>query len=334
MPLPLAKRHSQSEEDHADSVSSGDHGHAKAKEETAEHSTTKLRRQHRTSSKPTDRPTTTEERTTSSTHHAVHSAAVTTTTTTVRVEDDSPSTSTKPLKPYPSLYCFSVMQAKTYELSLIRTQLARGAGIFACDAWAVFSDVEIWLSPGPPVMINTTAIDVDLKAKDGVQEHILNTQIFMSAWDMVIKQGKYLDHQWVVKVDPDAVFLPSRLRVAIHAIAPKDDAKLYLLNCDLSFGFYGALEVLSSLAVWTYSKSKDNCEQQLPYKDWGEDLYMRRCLDLLGVPHSTDLSILDDAYCGAKAGDCSNPKTAAFHPYKDAFTYFNCLADATGDDKL
>lgn len=274
----------------------------------------------------TERTTTTEETTTTEKSTTTHRSTTHSPTTTTRG-----TTTTARLKPYPSLYCFSVMQATTYELSLIRTQLARGAGIFDCDDWAVFSDVEIWLSPGPPVMINSTVIDVDLKAKDGIQEHILNTQIFMEAWNMIIKQGKYLDHKWVVKVDPDAVFMPTRLRVAIHKIAPEENPKLYLLNCDLSFGFYGALEVVSSLAVWTYGKSKDNCEQQLPYKDWGEDLYMRRCLDLLGVPHSTDLTVLDDAYCGAKAGDCSS-NAAAFHPYKDAFTYFNCLKQAEGDD--
>lgn len=223
------------------------------------------------------------------------------------------------------------MQSDNYELSLLRTQLARGAGIFSCDGWAVYSDKAIWLTPGPPVMINATSLDLSsLKAGAGVQEHILNSEIFMTAWRMVVEDGKYLEHQWTVKVDPDAVFLPDRLRTSLHRIAPGGNAKLYLLNCNFNFGFYGALEVLSSLAVWAYGRGQDTCKSQLPYQDWGEDLYMKKCLDLLHVNHEKDLSILDDAYCGAKAGDCSS-NAAAFHPYKNPFTYFNCLAQANRD---
>lgn len=230
------------------------------------------------------------------------------------------------------MYCFSVVQTDTYELSLVRTQLARGSGIFACDAWSVFTDVETWLSPGPPVMINSTQLNVDLKAKPGVKEHILNTEIFIAAWDEIIDDGRYLENKWVVKVDPDAVFLPQRLRVALHRISPNADKKMYILNCKLSFGFYGALEVVSSLGVWSYGGMQKRCLRELPYKEYGEDLYLRKCFDLVGMSHVTNFDLLDDAYCGAKAGDCSSD-AVAFHPYKNAYTYFKCLEQADQTSK-
>merc|ERR1712083_893860 len=49
-----------------------------------------------------------------------------------------------------SLYCFSVYTENTgneslvnYELELLNTAAAQGAGIFACEQWDVFSDVSV-----------------------------------------------------------------------------------------------------------------------------------------------------------------------------------------------
>jgi len=156
----------------------------------------------------------------------------------------------------------------------------------------------------------------------------LNSQIFMEAWDVILKEGRYLKQKWVVKIDPDAVFLPKRLGLTLKKLSPKGDEQLYLINCKLSFGFYGALEVFSSLAIQTYGKQKVICMNELPYKEIGEDLYMKQCLDLLGVQQRTDLTILADEYCGAKAGECHSQEVAAFHPYKNTYTYFNCLEQA------
>merc|ERR1711878_171779 len=50
----------------------------------------------------------------------------------------------------PSLYCFSVYTENTgndtlvsHELELLNIVAARGAGIFACEEWGVFSDVSV-----------------------------------------------------------------------------------------------------------------------------------------------------------------------------------------------
>merc|ERR1711874_807150 len=54
-----------------------------------------------------------------------------------------------------TLFCFVFYTADTgstkpsFELDLVRTQLFLGAGIFGCEDWKVYSDVETWISPAP-----------------------------------------------------------------------------------------------------------------------------------------------------------------------------------------
>merc|ERR550534_41758 len=40
----------------------------------------------------------------------------------------------------PSLFCFAVLRTVGYEPGLVKAQLARGAGIFACDEFEVYSN--------------------------------------------------------------------------------------------------------------------------------------------------------------------------------------------------
>merc|ERR1711933_301046 len=65
----------------------------------------------------------------------------------------------------------------------------------------------------------------------------LNTKVFMKAWDVVISRKDYLEQSWVVKVDPDAVFFPQRLRVhlAPHTVIGGKSPPIYVANCDRQF---------------------------------------------------------------------------------------------------
>jgi len=253
-----------------------------------------------------------------------NSTAVTTAThTTTRMETTTQAKAVPTTRP--SLFCFTVVQADTYELDIMRTGINKGAGIFDCEDWVVFSDEEVWITPGPPVKITTTVLPISLKAKAGKTEHILNTKIFMAAWDWIIKEKKYVTSTWMAKVDPDAVFVPARLREAVEKKwDPMGHKEIYIKNCPFSFGFYGALEVVSSGAIKNYAMNQQKCLKELQWQDWGEDLYMKNCFDHLGVKEVTDYTILADEYCGAKAGQCWLTAPVAFHPYKSAFNWFQC----------
>jgi len=227
----------------------------------------------------------------------------------------------------PSLFCFSIMRCKSYEVSLVRMQLAKGLGIFGCNGYSVFSDETTWLTTGSPMQINSTVLGVRLQAHD-MKEHIPNKELFLRAWEQVKANGLYRQHDWIVKVDPDAVFFPQRLGARLLKItAESAGVSLYLLNCRLSFGL-GALEIMSRVALLTFYDGLERCQQVLPWRSFSEDMFLRKCLDFLGVAPHKDFSLLSDPYCGEQLSPCSSWKVA-FHPFKSVQTYLKCMHEAS-----
>jgi len=270
--------------------------------------------------------------TTTSTNSTTSMASTSTLTisSTSSTSSSSSSTSTAMLSTtthMPSLFCFSIMRCNSYEVSLLRTQLSKGLGIFGCDAYSVFSDERTWLTPGPPIRIDSTALGISLQAEAGSKEHILNTEIFLKAWEHVKADGLYIQHDWIVKVDPDAVFFPQRLRDRLVSITPAG-ASVYLLNCRLSFGFFGAVEVMSRVALLSLYDGLERCKQVLPWHSFGEDMFLQKCLDFLGVASRSEFSLLSDAYCGEQPSPCISGKVA-FHPFKNVETYLKCTHEAS-----
>lgn len=206
----------------------------------------------------------------------------------------------------------------------MRSQLAQGVSIFGCEAWAVYSDEKTWLTPGPPVRLESEKLNTSLQVSAGRVEHILNTEVFVKAFEAVRRDEKFKASDWVVKVDPDAVFFPQRLKQHILKVAPARGGALYFINCKASFGLFGALEVFSKRAMETYSDGVHHCKAKLDWKEWGEDLWMRRCMDLLQVQQVKDFELLSDAYCGGEQPSPCASHRVAFHPFKAPETYFTC----------
>jgi len=228
-----------------------------------------------------------------------------------------------------SLFCFSVMNIHNYELGMMRSQLSTGAGIFGCEGWSVFSDEKTWLSPGPPVRIENTVLNIKVQAKTGVSTHFLNTDVFATAWNMIRQEGKYKQHGWTVKVDPDAVFFPARLREHVRTV-PYFPNGVYVLNClftDHKFWFFGAIEVISTKAVDAYFAGSDVCMRELDRGELGEDTWLRKCLDKLHVSNTQDTGLLSDGYCNEAPSPCVSGKVT-FHPFKSPDAYFQCYKEA------
>lgn len=355
-----------------------------------------------------------------------------------------------------SLFCFCVMRSTGEEPKLIKRQFLNGVGIFGCDSQNIYSDRKVLIgSPSLP-QYTTTQIDINLHgATGGVGTRTaswLNTETFIRAWETVINENQFSNHDWVVKVDPDAVFFPDRLRehlsnaiqgdrngappclqhscplewesteggyfckatqacrpaslgslppsycqdpcyigkpplynltneprngvlpcVGIHSCpmewntggggyfcnstggcepggsGPFSDLScpqqcyigkppwissekwpipaLYIRNCDMGFGFFGAVEVISRTGVVTFSMGKARCIEELHYEKWGEDLFMQKCLDLLGVDHVDDFGLLSDGYCGKPPSPCVS-NSVVFHPFKADEVFQRCLEEA------
>ena len=108
-----------------------------------------------------------------------------------------------------SLFCFSAVMwhaGKTRAEYDTEAQIANnwkdhGVGIMQCDEHMILDGIEA------PVSTWGSYSNIDA---------------FIEIWENVRKDGRYLQHDWVVKVDPDAVFFPDRLRVHLgHLQTPQ-----------------------------------------------------------------------------------------------------------------
>merc|ERR1712232_916708 len=129
------------------------------------------------------------------------------------------------------LMCFAVARSYGRERSLMISQRRQCAGIFSCDDYMLFSDKDLGLG-GNSILPNIS------HAQKGVSGAMtatwVNAAVFIQAWDMVIADGRFLRRDYVVKVDPDAVFLPGPLKTHFRASPPNfqmNDKGVYMKNC-------------------------------------------------------------------------------------------------------
>merc|ERR1740123_2394848 len=213
--------------------------------------------------------------------------------------------------------------------------MGTGAGIWECEEHQLFSTTQFTVGEGefatPTVTFEPAEI---VTSKDGTSG---NAELFMNVWKAVKDQGLYKEADWTIKVDPDAVLLPNRLRRRLDVFTGQ---KGYIVNCAKPYMpegpmMFGALEAISRLAMDMYFWKEDDCKNGLPWQEWGEDLYMGKCLEKIGVDRLNDWQIYSDGVC--RGVDCGDPDAAAFHPMKDAGSWRGCLEqtrhphDSSGD---
>jgi hypothetical protein len=217
----------------------------------------------------------------------------------------------------------------SYEEDLLRMEYALHANIFACDQYAIYSNALIQVAPG----IRTGVVDSDLKCdKGGEFMTALNTPIFLAVWTKVMMDGTFLNHDWVVKADPDTVFFPDRLRQML--VKYSDDTRmgtgLYLNNCN--FGLHGPLEVFSVNAVKAWGTGSAHCMKHFEKLCngpclWGEDMFIDQCLwKVLNVRRENEYNLLTEDHCAPPANwyDCRDKTQIAFHPFKALDSYREC----------
>jgi len=251
-----------------------------------------------------------------------------------------------------NLFCFAFYMEDTgstkpsYDLDLLRTNLFLGAHIFGCESYRVFSDVSTWLSPGEVETVMVTGDNFHFQ-KRKVTGTWINSNMFIAVWKKIQEENMWSSKDWTVKVDADAVFLPSRLREKVGTLEVTEGG-IYLENCKyVKFGFFGNLEVFSRKAAATYIENLDDCTTSLNYmgseedygkEPWGEDLFAQRCMDLHGVQRVSAWDITTDGMCqayrpeGEKKNkkwkpDCAVTSTAAMHPFMKPKDFFDCLKD-------
>mmetsp|Transcript_24251 Transcript_24251/g.70179 ORF Transcript_24251/g.70179 Transcript_24251/m.70179 type:complete len:629 (+) Transcript_24251:143-2029(+) len=223
------------------------------------------------------------------------------------------------------LLCWSLC-SQPYELDIARFQMQRNAGIFDCDETAVLSFEPQTLDAGELGKLETIVIPRESvgRSKDGTAGNALQ---FMKAWDAIAHDGRWTRVDWVLKVDPDAVLLPDRIRIHLN---PYQGQHVYVRNCDkpMSEGtmMFGALEAIASPGLQTYFNAGGRCYHEIPWQAWGEDLFMMRCLEHLGVGPVGDFGLIQDGVC--KGVYCGSNWAAAFHPMKSVWAWENCWNQA------
>eukprot|EP00445_Apocalathium_hangoei_P009035 CAMPEP_0203874780 /NCGR_PEP_ID=MMETSP0359-20131031/20463_1 /ASSEMBLY_ACC=CAM_ASM_000338 /TAXON_ID=268821 /ORGANISM="Scrippsiella Hangoei, Strain SHTV-5" /LENGTH=1315 /DNA_ID=CAMNT_0050793553 /DNA_START=36 /DNA_END=3983 /DNA_ORIENTATION=- len=216
-----------------------------------------------------------------------------------------------------SLFCFSVVcwdkgpteAFWSSEAELANNAKQMGRGITQCDDHAFFTGGA--LGGGDSSSIN-------------------NIDAFVGAWNQVHADGRYLKHDWTIKVDADAVFFPNRLRAHLRDLRTPQGSRVYLRNINFKFQFMGALEIFTSEALEHYFKNQDTCTSKVGHQG-GEDYYMLSCMDGIGVDHQTDWKLLNDKY--AATGNCNDPWVVGFHFYKKVTSWNECWEAAENSAK-
>jgi hypothetical protein len=230
-----------------------------------------------------------------------------------------------------TFFCFSIIRRAGYELDIVKNQLAWNAGIFACDGYAVLCDKKLVLGGSAKKPFETIPFT---PAKVGLSKDktAANAQLFMNAWNAVKTSADYSNYDWTLKVDPDAVLIPDRLR---PHLVPFSSKPVYVKQCGKWIPYpgwpkmYGSVEIFSRQAVQAYFEGEQRCKSGLQWQQWGEDIFMGQCLDYLGVGTSNDLGVISDALC--KGVDCGDSWAAAFHPFKSTGEWMQCWRKATGN---
>jgi len=224
------------------------------------------------------------------------------------------------------LFCFCVLRNMGEELALVRTQQQWGAGVFACEAHLILGPAET---------------EVSKRLGDRAGNDLPN--LYLTAWEEVKIDGQYKAADWVVKVDPDTVFLANRLR---FRLAGGHSANTFFANCGARQVLQGPAHMLRTFQVFArgavdrfLGDGQWRCPQELGTHppDEQEAGYMAQCLQLLGVNISnadSSIPLLEDPRCGsshvARAGCVSD--AAAFSSFSKVDEFNQCWFAAKDKD--
>jgi len=253
-----------------------------------------------------------------------------------------------------SLYCFSVYTSETgnatkpnYELELLTAAFRKKAGIFACDQYEVYSDAVATIDSYSLIKVEDTFSEFH-RVKRKHTGTWVNWAIFYQVWVGIRQSGRWQAADYTVKVDPDAVFVPGRLRTWLSTKPGDSPHGLYYENCpNVQYGFFGHLEVMTKTAVQVLTTYLEDCHAVFaPCADtgcdwkfgpWGEDVFAQRCMDHHYVDKVEAFDLATDGACKANRPegekhnskwhptDCSKVQTVTAHPLKKPADYIKCL---------
>lgn len=229
---------------------------------------------------------------------------------------------------------------------LMSVQWHRGTGIFGCHKYELLSDGNLTLTSWTQAPLNAIALPGDkawfAPVRNTPQGVWHNTNVFARAWRWIAQQKEYLNYDWTVKVDPDCVFMPGKLQSILQTRSFDVNSPLYLLNCEQWYAIQGPLEIFSKAGAQHFFDGLSNCQDWIDWEKWGEDWFVGKCMEIVGVRHEEGFETLNDMWCKTnwagtghsyedevKAnGPTCNDGKAAFHPYKTTKEMRQCVEQA------
>ena len=170
------------------------------------------------------------------------------------------------------------------------------------------------------------------QAEDGVRIALFsNTPIFLAAWRSLFDKGTLFNHEWIVKVDADTVFLPERLKDWLPVATPDP---MRVANCQVPIAAntpdasltFGALEVINVAAARAYQLALDECEATVPL-DHGEDHFLHECAsedwEVFSDAAESRGMVMDPACTTSFEAGCEFD-SVSFHPYQDLTEFELC----------
>lgn len=237
------------------------------------------------------------------------------------------------------LFCFSVLRASSVEVELMQEVIKEKVGLAGCDDWAIVTDTQIRLSDSLGMPVNSLVIGTNLSTS---QSGSFNVHEFGKAWDAIAADGAYKRADFVVKVDPDTVFFPNRLRDQLRKEDNLQAYPIFFANCmadvdwqaqEHAHFMYGPIEVFSQSAIVTYFRNADRCTSLQQASEDYEESFITRCLLKLDVVFNAGLGLqlLQDPHCqgGRSASPCIGG-SVAFHSFSTVHDWFACWNEAYG----
>mmetsp|Transcript_58870 Transcript_58870/g.137955 ORF Transcript_58870/g.137955 Transcript_58870/m.137955 type:complete len:616 (-) Transcript_58870:200-2047(-) len=251
-----------------------------------------------------------------------------------------------------TMHCVMLFLPFSYEQDLVALQYEMGAGIFKCDSYALYSSEVVELVPG---VVSRRIHNTMMCELGGEFITALNLGIFLCLYRQIMQDMEFKRASWLVKVDPDTVWMPDRLRHVLleHSWGIGDDG-IYLNNCE--DGLHGPIEVFSQRAFWKLGAKAKTCSDHLdgqvctsncssvytqikqcngPCTDWwGEDIWSDQCLRRFTKARRVMVkTLLQEAHCKPQIPDwrsCRDQHTIAFHPFKNVWEFKHCAEAMLG----
>jgi len=221
-----------------------------------------------------------------------------------------------------TLYCVMAYLPGSYEERLMEIQRANNAGVFACDAHDLFNTWRSAPAEWDKNVTNVTGRPVTLS----------NVDVFINVWENVMMVKRLWGYDFTVKVDPDCLIVPQRLKQHLAALHLPRRQPIYVKNSLLnessgSAAFLGAVEVFSREALEVYNDWYPKCKATIHLEVGNEDVFMKGCMDAVGVGYMTDSLMLKP---DVDPAICKNGDYAAYHPLKIQENMQCCIDEVNG----